>query len=85
MACPQAVTELRGDAEHADARRVAPRAGTHVDVGLHQAAQVVQRVQGSQELGRGQRSEARRGSEGDGMVGEEEGRDREEAGMEEVR
>ena len=48
VAGSQAVAQLRGHAQHADSRRVALAAGTHVDVGLHQSTQVVQGVEGTQ-------------------------------------
>lgn len=53
----QAVTQLRGHTQHADARRVALGARAHVDVGLHESAKVIQRVQGSQQLQRGDNRE----------------------------
>lgn len=56
VAGSQAVTQLGGHTQHADPRWVALGAWAHVDVGLHESAKVVQRVQGSQQLQRGDSS-----------------------------
>lgn len=52
VAGSQAVTQLRGHTQHADTWWVALGAGAHIDVGLHESAKVIQRVQGSQQLER---------------------------------
>lgn len=52
----QAVTQLRGHTQHADTRWVALGAWARIDVGLHESAKVIQGVQGSQQLQRGDSS-----------------------------
>lgn len=60
VAGSQAVAQLRGHTQHTDTRGVALGVRAHVDVGLHESTEVVQRVQGSQQLwggdGEGRRS-----------------------------
>lgn len=53
VAGSQAVTQFRGHTQQADTWRVALGVRTHVDVGLHKPAKVVQCVEGSQQLWRG--------------------------------
>lgn len=61
VAGPQAVTQLRGHTQHADSWRVGLGNRPHVDVRLHQSTEVIQCVEGSQQLwGEG---EGRRGSD----------------------
>lgn len=48
VAGSQAVTQLRRHTQNADTRWVALRALAHVDVGLHEPAEVIQCVEGSQ-------------------------------------
>lgn len=44
----QAVAQLRGHTQHADTRWVALGAWAHIHVGLHESAEVIQCVKGSQ-------------------------------------
>lgn len=53
VAGSQAVTQLRGHRQYTDTRGVALGAWAHVDVGLHESAKIIQCVQGSQQLQRG--------------------------------